>query len=182
MPDVVAHPSRAAAYLDYHAQSEYERVAGTLVIPCVDGAPVVIDTHEPYRVKRVTYAGRGRGEPTVMPRPDDAAKLLTHTHTVLSATPFQSGEGNNFVYSCVGGYAVVETGAVGLLSTAEYDLPKHPFRLEPMATQANANGYDYYPGELTTGGPPAEFNPASETSRWPQALTITSTCFSDSLA
>lgn len=180
MADHIVHPSRVHNYLDYNAVTEYERVEGTLLLPTVDGAPVAIETHEPYRLKKVSYSGKGRGEPTVMPRPADTATVLSHSHVVRDATPFSGGEGNGFIYSCAGTYTVVE-GAAGLLSNATYDLPAMPFKLAPMATEARNAGYGYYPGELVSGTP-REYDPASATAVWPQSLTITSNCFSDQLA
>lgn len=181
MANDIAHPSRVENYLDYNAVTEYERVEGTLLLPTVDGAPVAIQLHEPYRLKKVTYSGRGRGEPTVVARPADDDTVLSHSHVVPLAVPFQGGEGNGYIYSCAGSYVVVESGSAGLLSNATYDLPARPFKLEPMATEARLAGYGYFPSELVSGTP-REFDPADAKAVWPQSLTITSNCFSSQLA
>lgn len=177
----VVAPNRADNYLDYNVAHEYERFDGVLVLPTADSSPVVIRVHEPYRIKRTAYSGKGRGEPTVMPVPADSDTVLSHTHTIPMPVPFQSGEGNGFIYVCAGSFSVLETGSAGLLSAAEYQCPTTPFRLEPMSSEARAAGYGFFPGELVSQTP-REFDPSQPNTVWPQSLTITSSCFSSQLA
>src|SRR5438132_14154954 len=90
-------PHGISAYTDYRGGNAYETVTGVLVMPTCDGAgPVAIQVHDPYRIRRSSYGGVGRGRPTVMPRPRDTDKVLTHTHVQQLPVPFQSGEGDGY--------------------------------------------------------------------------------------
>lgn len=171
----------APLYDDYSIVKKVDRVAGTLVLPCVDGDPVIIETHAAYEVTRVAFSGKGTGRPVVLPRPADTATLLSHSVTLPLPTPIQSAGGGGWVYTAVGEFTTLGT-ASDLVSEQVLEYPRWPQRLEPMAGEMNSKGYKYYDDD-TVSGTPETPQIESQNYVFPQALTIdASVWFSDRLA
>lgn len=168
-----------SAYKDYRGANVYDTEAGTLVLPtCDGGGPVTIQVHDPYRVRRVSYSGTSLGRPQVMPRPAVGDSVLSHTHSQGLPVPVQGGYG--WVYTALGAFTVVESGVAPDWSSLEYECPRYPARMEPMATEMESAGFPYEPGG-TLSTPRQTVQLTSPAYQWPQALTITSDFFSDLL-
>lgn len=171
----------AGAYKDYRGGNTYEVETGVLVMPtCDGGGPVVVRTHDPYRVRRVAYGGVGLGRPQVFPRPADSDSVISFSHIQQLPIPNSSSAGGPFyTYPAMGGYVVLEDGIAPDYSEASYECPRFPIRAEPMASVADQAGYSYLRGE--TDEEQIDVRLTDPNWQWPQALTITSDFFSDQL-
>lgn len=173
--DLTVDRPGGALYDGFKNDLSYTRVTGRLVLPVASGSPVVIRTHQEYGVVRRLYGGSKKGSPPMAPAAAESDTVLTQTHTLPLPVPIQSGGGSGYLYSMAGVVTTLETSPS--TPTTGYAYPGWPFRIEPMATEAERAGYRYNRNELTTFTPePPRFDDPGY--QWPQALVHPAESFS----
>ena len=152
----------ASNYVDYRSDKVYQNVSGLLVLPVADGEVVTSRVHAPYSLVTQTFGGAKKGTPPLLPT-SEGERVLSYDLSLPLPIPGQAANGSGFTYAAAGRKVTVESTPSTPASSFAY--PQWPFRLEPMATQAEQQS-------ATT------FNLQSSSPAWNQGFTLTSQFFS----
>lgn len=106
---------QTAHYRDYHNDNTYVYNPGRLVIPCANGAPVVVQVHRAFSVRTQSWSAVKEVTPPVLPAPEDETAsdangtLIAQTVVVPMAQPLPGGSANRYRFAAAGTYQYIES-------------------------------------------------------------------------
>lgn len=100
-------------YKDYHNDNAYSLQKGRLVIPCANGAPVVVQVHREFSIRTQSWTAVKERTPPVLPAPADesatTSNVVVLAQTVNIPMPIPMGEGaNTYRFAAAGTYQYLE--------------------------------------------------------------------------